>query len=103
MQITGGSLLGQFGRRARALAERMLEDGLVHIIASDAHDTKNRPPILSDALAAAASRIGEDEALHLVSTRPAGILKDVDPSELPPPVRIEPVRGGRRSAWAQRN
>jgi protein-tyrosine phosphatase len=97
-QLTGGSLLGQFGRRARALSERMLEDGLVHIIASDAHDTKHRPPLLSGAFQAAASRIGEENAVHLVSTRPAGILRNIAPGELPPTVRIETMRRGGRVA-----
>src|SRR5688572_19258029 len=46
MQITAGSLAGGFGRTARYWAERMLDDGAVHILASDAHDTKRRPPNL---------------------------------------------------------
>ncbi len=93
MQLTGGSLLGRFGQRAQALAERMLEDGLVHIIATDAHNIARRPPLLSDACRAASALVGEEEAFRLVSTRPAGILKDMDPSALPPPVRAEPPRG----------
>jgi protein-tyrosine phosphatase len=101
MQLTGGSLLGQFGRRARALSERLLDDGLVHIIASDAHDTSRRPPLLSDAFRAAALRIGEEGALHLVSTRPAGILRNAAPDELPPTVRIEAMRGGGRARAAR--
>ena len=44
MQITAGSLMGRFGRRPRYWAERMLDDGLCHLLASDAHDTKRRPP-----------------------------------------------------------
>jgi protein-tyrosine phosphatase len=100
MQLTGGSLLGQFGQRAQALAERMLEDGLVHILASDAHNTDRRAPVLSEAFEAAADRIGEEEAFHLVSTRPAGILRNTEPSELPPPIRFAPPRQERRRrAW----
>jgi protein-tyrosine phosphatase len=91
-QLTGGSLLGQFGRRAQALAERMLEDGLAHILASDAHNTSSRPPLLSEALEAAAEWIGEEEAWHLVSTRPAGILDNIDPRALPQPIRFETMR-----------
>lgn len=39
LQITSGSLLGKFGRSAKYWAERLLDEGLVHLIATDAHDT----------------------------------------------------------------
>jgi protein-tyrosine phosphatase len=97
MQLTGGSLLGRFGRRARALCLRMLEDGLAHIIASDAHDPDRRPPLLSAAFHAAAELVGEDEAWHLVHTRQTGIMDNLNPEEQPqPPVPRERLaRGGR--------
>lgn len=38
MHVTAGSLLGGFGPGAKHRAERMLRNGWVHIIASDAHD-----------------------------------------------------------------
>ena len=47
MQITAGSLAGAFGRNARYWAERMLDEGCVHILATDAHDVNRRPPNLS--------------------------------------------------------
>ena len=74
----------------------MLEDGLAHILATDAHNVGRRPPRLSDAWQAARAFVGEEEAFRLVSTRPAGILKDVDPNELPLPVRPEARRGQAR-------
>ena len=43
MQITAGSLAGAFGRNARYWAEKMLAEGYVHILATDAHDTERRP------------------------------------------------------------
>jgi protein-tyrosine phosphatase len=85
MQITAGSLLGAFGRRARYWSERMLDEGLVHILATDAHDVKRRPPNLSQGRACAAERVGDIEAEHLVVTRPQGVLMNVDPSSLPVP------------------
>jgi len=84
MQITSGSLTGRFGRQPRYWAERMLDDGLVHLLATDAHDTRKRPPDLARGYDAAAQRIGAIEATHLCKTRPGGILANVLPSELPP-------------------
>jgi protein-tyrosine phosphatase len=42
--VNTGSLAGIFGRRVRALAMDLLRGGLVHSIASDAHDDAGRPP-----------------------------------------------------------
>jgi protein-tyrosine phosphatase len=85
MQITAGSLAGAFGRRARYWGERMLDEGCVHILATDAHDTQRRPPNLSGGRALAAKRLGEDEAAHLVETRPRGVLFNMAPADLPAP------------------
>lgn len=85
MQITAGSLSGAFGRNARYWAERMLDEGLVRILATDAHDTTRRPPNLREGRDLAAARVGAREADFLVVTRPMGVLADVAPSGLPVP------------------
>jgi protein-tyrosine phosphatase len=83
MQITSGSLRGTFGRRARYWAERMLGEGLVHILATDAHNTSTRPPDLAEGRRAAERLVGSEEAQHLVITRPLGILSNRLPKDLP--------------------
>jgi len=85
MQITAGSLTGAFGRNARYWAERMLNEGCVHLIATDAHDVNRRPPNLNRGRELAAKRVGEVEAQHLVVTRPEGVLRNDLPSNLPRP------------------
>ena len=82
-QVTAGSLAGDFGRNARYWAERLLDEGKVHLLATDAHDLKSRPPRLGRGREFAAKRVGDIEAEHLVVTRPRGVLSDVPPSELP--------------------
>ena len=96
MQVTAGSLTGRFGRRPRYWGERMLDEGLVHILATDAHDLGNRAPRLAEGRDAAARRVGDDEALHLVVTRPQAIVDDRVPDSVPPPVRPTGVGNGRR-------
>ena len=83
MQITSGSVTGRFGKRPQYWAERMLDDGLVHILATDAHHPRRRPPFLAEGRAAAAKRVGEQEATHMVVTRPQGILDNLEPGQLP--------------------
>ena len=46
--ITAGSMLGRFGATVRTFTVGMLRDGLVHDVASDAHDHLHRPPGLVD-------------------------------------------------------
>jgi protein-tyrosine phosphatase len=104
IQITGGALLGQFGRAPRHWSERMLDDGIVHVMASDAHRAEGRAPRLSAAREEAAKRIGRDEADNLVSTRPRGVLSDADPASLPPipalsGIKVQPPH--RRGFWRQ--
>jgi protein-tyrosine phosphatase len=84
-QITAGSLAGDFGRNARYWAERLLDEGRVHLLATDAHDLKRRAPCLSRGRELAAKRVGEVKAEDLVVTRPGGVLRNVPPSELPIP------------------
>lgn len=85
MQLTTGSLIGLFGTRARKLSERMLRDGMVQIIATDAHDLKARPPNLVSGQKAAAQIVGAAEAHRLVVTRPAAVLLDWPPSDIAKP------------------
>ena len=75
-QITAHSLTGSHGQRAREVAEEMLERGMVHIIASDAHHAHRRPPILSTARDIAATIVGEAQATAMVTTTPLAIVKN---------------------------
>lgn len=48
-QLTAGSLLGYFGEDVKELSEKLLRHKLIHLIASDAHDSVERLPKLRDA------------------------------------------------------
>ena len=74
--ITAGSLAGRFGKPAREFALAMFREGLVHNIASDAHDAASRHPGLSAALRALRDDAPDDEARWHWLTReaPAAIV-----------------------------
>ena len=74
MQVTGGSILGGFGQRAKRQAEKMLSQGWVHIVASDAHNVTQRPPAMGQAFRALCDLVGLDEAENLVKVRPWSYL-----------------------------
>lgn len=85
MQVTAGSLAGAFGRNARYWAERMIDEGYTHILATDAHDVGRRPPNLSEGRELASKRVGNVEAEYLAMTRPRGMLLNELPANLQGP------------------
>jgi protein-tyrosine phosphatase len=48
--VTAGSLIGQFGREVERFALWLAERGLIHNVASDAHDCVFRPPGIAEAV-----------------------------------------------------
>ena len=74
-QVNGGSFTGQFGRRARATAEWLLERGWVDIVASDAHDLEKRPFSLSAAYQRVSELSGRDEARRLFLDNPLRAIR----------------------------
>jgi len=61
LQITAGSLLGEFGPLAEQEAWRMIEAGMVSLVASDAHDAA-RPPRMTMALQILTEQVGREFA-----------------------------------------
>jgi protein-tyrosine phosphatase len=76
-QVTAASVTGDFGRAARTACRAMLEAGLVHFVASDAHGRDRRPPDLHRARRRIAERWGEDLAERLTEGNPRRVLADV--------------------------
>lgn len=74
LQVTAMSLTGEFGEEIKDLCIKMLKEGLVDIIASDAHSPDKRPPVLSAAVSAASEIVGTEAALRTVEDTPRQIL-----------------------------
>lgn len=74
LQLTAQSFFGRFGKAARKCAEELLRRRLAHFVASDAHDTVQRPPRLDEAYAWIAREHGEAMAERLLVSNPAAVL-----------------------------
>ena len=85
--ITAGSLRGDFGERVRRFSLEILSEGLVHDLASDAHDQHSRTPSLAGALEQAEDELPgvSGRADWLTKVAPAAILTGERP---PPPPRL---------------
>jgi protein-tyrosine phosphatase len=75
-QVTAMSVTGDFGRRPMQDSHRMIEAGLVHFLASDAHDTRRRPPGLRRACLMIEGRWGDELARKLTIDNPRAVVED---------------------------
>ena len=93
LQVTAGALTGRFGKQPQYWGERMLADGVVHILATDAHGTDRRAPLLAEGREVARKWVGSEEADRLVTGRPRAVIDDLEPAGLlPPPALGAPIR-----------
>ena len=88
MQVTAGSFTGFFGSEVKNLAMGLLERDLVHLVASDAHSPKHRPPALSEAFKVVSSSAGEEKALELFTVNTGKIINS-EPIAPSPPKHIQ--------------
>ena len=96
-QVTTGSLTGGFGETPRQAAAAMLQQGLVHVLASDAHDEVHRGPDLH----AADGVLDEAQFEWMTAAVPAAIVAGRPLPERPPLPRARGVRARLRS-WSAR-
>jgi protein-tyrosine phosphatase len=96
IQVTASSLTGFWGERVRRAAHWLLEHDAVHVLATDAHDTEKRTPVLSAARAAVAEIYGEEVAQALVEANPQAIIHSQPLAYFPRPV----LGGSRKSPGA---
>ena len=82
LQVTAGSLTGDFGAVAQRLAWQLLDAGCVSLLATDAHHHLSRPPRMTAALRMVNQRLGASAARYLGQESPQCIL-DGQPLAVP--------------------
>ncbi len=80
VQLTAASLDGRIGRSSQKAAERLLEDGLAHLLASDAHT----PEIREAGLGAAAEAVGDDGLARFLTVEAPAAIVAGEPVPKPP-------------------
>lgn len=74
VQITAGSVLGDFGKTAQKACDDFFRLGLVHAVASDAHSMAQRPPRMGPAREKIRRKWGPDAERGLFVENPEAIL-----------------------------
>jgi len=82
LQLTAGSVAGYFGVKAQSAAARMLSNGWVSVLASDAHNLTSRVPDLMPGVEAAAKIVGMQAAKALVDDNPRRIAGGLFPQSV---------------------
>lgn len=90
MQITAASLTGLFGPRALEFSRALLDRGLAHFVASDAHDLKARQPRLDVAFEWLSMNYSPRLAELLCIEHPLAAVegRPIDLKGFPPPGRV---------------
>ena len=78
IQVTAMSITGEFGEDIQGAVAALLREELVHVIASDAHSSDYRIPVLSEAVAMASDIVGKDIAMAFVTSVPQAIINGVE-------------------------
>ena len=86
VQVTASSLTGGWGERAWRTAKWLLEREAVHVLSTDAHDTKHRPPVLSAGRQEAEEICGPEVAKALVDDNPRAVVCGAPLPYFPDPV-----------------
>jgi protein-tyrosine phosphatase len=92
-QVTAGSLLGVFGPGAQKDAIAWIAQGLIHFVASDAHNTKSRPLALKPAYEFVSAEFGKEKARALFEENP---LAAFEGRQLPHVPEVEDERPRRK-------
>lgn len=75
LQVTASSLTGHFGPQAQRAAWRLVAEGWVDTIATDAHDHRSHPPCMAAACEMIAAGLGRDLAHLLCVDNPSRIVR----------------------------
>jgi protein-tyrosine phosphatase len=89
LQVTAGSVLGDFGATAESMAWSLLRKNVVHFLATDAHDTQRRTPTMSAARRRVEERLGESTSDRLCVTNPKMVFEGRPLPQQPAPVERE--------------
>jgi protein-tyrosine phosphatase len=74
-EVNSGSITGVHGMEVKKTAMKLLEKGLVHFIASDAHSVRYRTPDLSKAIKIIEKKFGAKLREDLFTNNPMKIIK----------------------------
>ena len=92
MQMTSAYIMD---KKTRKKALKWVEDGLVHMVASDGHDVEGRPPVMKMAFEIVAGTFGNPCAERLFNDNPGLLIEDRE-------LMAAPIKKAKRFAWPKK-
>lgn len=77
IQLNADSIMGKRGLVIKLFCNKLLKKGKVHFVATDAHDNKNRPPLLRECFLYINKKFGSEYAHRLFSDNPRMVIEDM--------------------------
>lgn len=74
LQVNAGAVLGDAGRKTAGFIKKLFRAGLVHFVATDAHDTETRMPQLARCAAYVNKKYGRETAVRCFSENQQAVI-----------------------------
>ena len=94
--VDGAVVHWQLWQQSPISGRALAGENLVHFFATDAHDTKHRPPLLSPCYEKVAATCGAETADRLLIRNPEAVINDMPLPKGPEPLKS---RRGQKSGW----
>lgn len=78
LQVNFGSFGGQYGKRAKLMAEKLLKNNLVHFLATDVHRPNTLYPAIPKLLKRLNELVGKEKVYQLTTTNPELVIENKD-------------------------
>jgi protein-tyrosine phosphatase len=79
LQLELGSFSGDFGPRARKLAQTLAEGGLAHVLATDLHHSEGAADLIARGLEAVERALGKSAVCRALVDNPRALLENAEP------------------------
>ena len=84
IQVNASSILGKNGEKAEDTSKKLLDNNMVHFVATDAHSSNRRRPLIKDSYNYILKNYGKEVSEKLFIENPTAVIENRDISILNP-------------------
>lgn len=92
IQVNSSSIIGKNGKEAKKVSEVLLDNNMIHFIATDAHGSQRRRPVIKQTYDYVSNKYGSKNAEILFIENPSKVIKDED-IKIKSPIRYKKSKG----------
>ena len=92
IQVNASSIIGKNGKEAKQVSEILLDNNMIHFIATDAHSSQRRRPVIKETYNYVSNKYGVRNAEILFIENPSKVIKDED-INIKSPIKYKKPKG----------